>query len=133
MNGAALARRATWDSQGPQGLMVYLTPRANPGSQVHQAFRALQVGPLEEEPQLDSLKPGPWDLAPQGASAAVCQGQGLEGSSTFKMSYGSQSQGAMAMPSRRDFCTLASKRVAHILPRPSSVALLPFSQFGKPP
>lgn len=42
VSGAALEHQAAWDSQAPQDLVVYSASRANPGSQEHQAFQALQ-------------------------------------------------------------------------------------------
>lgn len=55
MSGAALEDQAMRDSQAPQGLVVYLVSGANPGYQENQAFEALQVGPMEKEPQLPDL------------------------------------------------------------------------------
>ncbi|KAK2497820.1 hypothetical protein MC885_005254 [Smutsia gigantea] len=43
VSGAGLEHQATWDIQAPQGLVVYSVSRANPDSQEHQAFQALQV------------------------------------------------------------------------------------------
>ncbi|KAJ8782046.1 hypothetical protein J1605_010559 [Eschrichtius robustus] len=42
VSGAALEYQAAQDSQAPGGLVVYSASRANPGSQEHQAFQALQ-------------------------------------------------------------------------------------------
>lgn len=132
MNGAGLEHQATWDSQGPQGLMADSASRANPGSQEHQAFQALQVGPLEEGPQLDRLKLGPGPWCPEShSSPETCTGF----RKTFDISDPScfQSQVTLAVLSRMDFCSLASKMLPQITPRPSPMASFPLNYVLQPP